>query len=1534
MSSQAQELRALLLQNGVSAPTGATFNQLMGMATDLAARANTSANNIVEQKLPEPTAPVQPTYQSEDEREYYQGAQGSNFNKNYNSAQATVQQGYQTAVSDWKASHDTSAADARNRDFNEAISNDAGWTNTAQDLMGEYSDDGMDYMQNTKEGLRFQDVMQASGNRQYMKAFTESDDFERTLSGAAANTFQNMWDNQLNVYKKDTAMNYRQQREATDQYFSDDDISAESIYADSRKNWFETQNAFRGVQTPFPSDEKAFKAASASMGKLLSSSTRNTDVTGSDSMNPNNYGGGFTKEFDSSVKGGNATTGWSTSVFTDMAKEYVNFGDIQAPSRISNPAEQQQWRQSMYEKQVGIKANVYADEYNAQARGLAASMAGGGKVQSYADVPAIPDFISSAWQIGKQDSKEQKKAKYEMKAAYSSRLKGYNKSIGIGGSSSYKEDQRGLSGSNAYVLPESANAAYARDARARRKDFTDNSFVASGSLDDYSISMSERMQASGVTKLSGEVFLKNDATQFSAGGDSTLDKWGDKDLGRVNPTFKESNEAKATRDAVRRHELQMENYNTIDFPTGSPMAQSPWRPSNQASMPNSQVNALYDDLAMKQASAIPSVAAMQEQGFKASRGAVPKSPLMEGINATPSVSSWGEIARATSSVSLTAAEKARNDLAYSQEMEMANQAAGEVVSMKDIQAGPNVAEPNQDVMSMEAEASRIATGKKRGATTASIAAKLSSGQLTPMNTAEQKYAERFMEGQMGSTSDNINYGSNLQGSSDWLYDDRAGLQTGSTVGSILKGGAEGKRAVEGMAYNALAGAPYAGPRTNIEALREQNAQRFSGPFDPRMRKHSGELDFEAGHRLEDVAKSELSKKYGKINSAGLVTRDSMPGLGASPDGIMDVGDELLEIKAPREFKPATQEYIDQMQLGMHVMDKKSARFAQIVEDEFGNTQIREQKFDRDEDWYKNNKDAIEEGRDNYARTVAQNAPADLSHLSSKQRGVVEEARARVNEITKRETRERVEGNVEESQAARRGSLLEDVNRTVESTKPTSAAERKRREASLNESFGGRTAEELADSAKMDAKHTSAIIEDRKRTRDSDEATAKEQAKAADANTASDDKQVKEDAKLQREVNTAWLAAIQSGSMKGTGQGAIQALQSMNNPYARALGGLGAGAVAGLGLATDIAETITSYGSKGMNYGADIYTTQGNNLALRSSGMSEQGASQVQDKFLNAQLMLKKGHSQHAAEIAKNSQGLFTVEDIASGKDQITLIRNAVNKGKAMGWSNGQVQANLVDALGPEAGKMFEAVSNESADAVLTDRADKAGNSAGAIEGILSVNEQQTSLTGTLGLKDAGSELLLDTAGSLGDNAGLGLDATTIGVTAATTAAGVGAWSKAKGLLKGKVPTGPAGAAATGGGRMAAAKSIAGRAGAIGTAAYLGTDLYQSFEDGDGGKSVMEGYGIDFLPDIMYDTNWFDGMTNEERAAKKPSMDVAKVANSVSSPYQAKAMNAQMQLVTIDVNLNIKQDAIDAEVSVDGETRQRQSINNYQIGRYN
>lgn len=114
-------------------------------------------------------------------------------------------------------------------------------------------------------------------------------------------------------------------------------------------------------------------------------------------------------------------------------------------------------------------------------------------------------------------------------------------------------------------------------------------------------------------------------------------------------------------------------------------------------------------------------------------------------------------------------------------------------------------------------------------------------------------------------------------------------------------------------------------------------------------------DMARGHELEPIARARVAEQFGfEIGETGAITNPDFPRMMYSPDGLIG-RDALWEHKAPRQFFDLNdhQDYIDQVQLGMHLSGRSRTLFSQTVGNE-----TRSQWVEKDPEWFDRNQDKL------------------------------------------------------------------------------------------------------------------------------------------------------------------------------------------------------------------------------------------------------------------------------------------------------------------------------------------------------------------------------------------------------------------------------------------------------------------------------------------------------------------------------------------------------------------------------------------------
>ena len=185
--------------------------------------------------------------------------------------------------------------------------------------------------------------------------------------------------------------------------------------------------------------------------------------------------------------------------------------------------------------------------------------------------------------------------------------------------------------------------------------------------------------------------------------------------------------------------------------------------------------------------------------------------------------------------------------------------------------------------------------------------------------------------------DPVTYHRNVkQGTDEWLKMRENYDITGSQVGTLLGNGS------------------YTTMQKKIAEMEGlyPTSRDANSPFAQQM--------FARGHASEAAARPRVESEYGvKIEEVGAITNADYPNMMYSPDGL--IGDDALwEHKNPNVTKKFAdlkggehQDYMDQIQLGMHLSGRSRTLFSQTVGN---NTQS--EWIDADPTWYERNKDQL------------------------------------------------------------------------------------------------------------------------------------------------------------------------------------------------------------------------------------------------------------------------------------------------------------------------------------------------------------------------------------------------------------------------------------------------------------------------------------------------------------------------------------------------------------------------------------------------
>lgn len=203
----------------------------------------------------------------------------------------------------------------------------------------------------------------------------------------------------------------------------------------------------------------------------------------------------------------------------------------------------------------------------------------------------------------------------------------------------------------------------------------------------------------------------------------------------------------------------------------------------------------------------------------------------------------------------------------------------------------------------------------------------------------------------GQTS-GVQYHNFEQGSKEWLDFRKDYDITGSTVGSFLGNNSYTR--------------PWAEMIDRIGLSRSEEVSDFTKKM------------FERGHATEEATRKRTMAEFGiEISEVGAITNSNYPRMMYSPDGL--IGDDALwEHKNPERAGKFADllngdhpDYMDQIQLGMHLSGRSRTLFSQTIGDE-----VRHQWIDKDDSWYERNKLKLEstQGRLAAGRSFMENNP--------------------------------------------------------------------------------------------------------------------------------------------------------------------------------------------------------------------------------------------------------------------------------------------------------------------------------------------------------------------------------------------------------------------------------------------------------------------------------------------------------------------------------------------------------------------------------
>lgn len=449
-------------------------------------------------------------------------------------------------------------------------------------------------------------------------------------------------------------------------------------------------------------------------------------------------------------------------------------------------------------------------------------------------------------------------------------------------------------------------------------------------------------------------------------------------------------------------------------------------------------------------------------------------------------------------------------------------------------------------------------------------------------------------------------------------------------------------------------------------------------------------NFERGHRLEAWARPRVGEKYEvEITETGAITNDNYPGMMYSPDGL--IGDDALwEHKAPNNFKDleTTPNYMDQMQLGMHLSGRSRTLFTQTVGEE-----SRSQWVEADPTWFERNKNKIlsSQARMNAGREFMESSNLEGKDLVNETRKVMSG-----DGIWGYQTRDHREG--EGYTAGKRGMA-----------KYSAAA------GTADDPFIGSHSSYSPEASTSSYQPNSATHEQNSPSptgsgdtgNDSMALSVKKGILAAQEENKQ--KGIGADADFDGKADSmGWNqerfdAANGGGSGGGGGRGghftsggnyfddygrmggslaagiAGGSIGSASNGVMQALMATPAGRVAAVGIgAIQIGNEAAEYMNDFIGNSLDAGVANPNEYSSMSQGLEMLGLNSQQASRLNqtthsAYNTMLNGDPSGAVNIVRGSRGLLTIGDIrATGGDPVALTRIMQERGKERGWSQARI----------------------------------------------------------------------------------------------------------------------------------------------------------------------------------------------------------------------------------------------------------------------
>lgn len=515
--------------------------------------------------------------------------------------------------------------------------------------------------------------------------------------------------------------------------------------------------------------------------------------------------------------------------------------------------------------------------------------------------------------------------------------------------------------------------------------------------------------------------------------------------------------------------------------------------------------------------------------------------------------------------------------------------------------------------------------------------------------------------------DPVTYHRNIkQGSDEWLRMREGYDITGSQVGTLLGNGS----------YTTM----------------QKKIAEMEGLY-PTSRDTNSEFAqqmFARGHASEASARPRVESQFGiNIEEVGAITNSNYPNMMYSPDGL--IGDDALwEHKNPNVTKKFAnlkagehQDYMDQIQLGMHLSGRSKTLFSQTVGN---NTQS--EWIDADPEWYDKNKDQLD--------SIAGRREAVRNYTTGNQK-FYEDALAGAEDDRQRNliTRRYRLG----AQRAAKGEASEFIHDDDVQTPGTG----------LSISGSGGLSNPMAGAVKE------GIL------------AAQEENKSK-GNTGSGDNRADADfddlgsprgwnaSSLRRDLADeggggsggggggrkppspfdAITGGIAGGSMASAGSGVANALSM--TPWGRAA----VIAYGGVQIASEMADKVNDSLGAAQDAGMSnpvAYAAQMQGMEMM--GLSERQAANVTNTTHNAYGSLLNGDPSAAARIVRETRGLVTIGEILSTQgDSVALSALISERGHARGWGQARISAAMSSAGLEGMGRTYErSAAQDEADGV-------------------------------------------------------------------------------------------------------------------------------------------------------------------------------------------------------------------------------------------